>query len=119
MGEVLKIGQENEIEPISFEDFWTLYPRRVAKKEALKAWNRIDPSQHTAILIAVVAWRSTWLARDLQYTPHPATWLNGERWTDELPQSLHSSHARAESPVAGPRSAMPEHVRALLARLRK
>ena len=25
-----------------------------------------------------------WALREIQFTPHAATWLNGERWTDEV-----------------------------------
>ena len=71
--------------PPCFEDFWVLYPRHVAKLAARKAWARTRPADHVAILEALVSWRPVWKDKDPEYLPHAATWLNGERWEDELP----------------------------------
>lgn len=112
---------------VLFTDFWAIYPKRVARKLAERAWDKIDESEYGDILLALVAWRRVWRQRgDDQYTPNPASWLNGERWTDELPaeftrqQSSHASHEPAKLPEAGERrSAMPDAVRALLTKIRK
>ena len=119
MGEVVKI-EKDASEQVSFEDFWLLYPRRVARKDALKAWLQIPESQHVELIVGLAAWRQVWLSRgELQYVPYPATFLRGERWTDELPASNHSSHQPAAIPESGPRTTVPEHVRSLIARLRR
>lgn len=69
-----------------FEDFWAAWPKREAKKDALRAWNKLSPVQRVAALAALPAhverWRNEGRARN--HIPHPATWLNGERWEDEL-----------------------------------
>jgi hypothetical protein len=48
---------------------------------------RIEPVARSAVLDALVAhaavW-STWASADRQFVPHPATWLNGKRWEDEV-----------------------------------
>lgn len=112
-----------EISPDPFADFWLLYPRRVAKLAARKAWAKISPDLYAEILTTLVAWRQVWRDKDPEFLPYPATWLNGERWEDELPPA----YRRWETPQIGPRTAdqpapartpIPEHVRALLARLR-
>jgi DNA replication protein DnaC len=57
----------------------------------------------------------------MEYVPHPATWLNGERWEDELPVAIassHASHQPAQSTPLPARTTIPEHVRAVLAKLR-
>lgn len=108
-----------ETEP--FADFWLLYPRRVAKKDAQKAWGRIPETLHVRIFVALASWRTVWKDKDAEYLPYPASWLNGERWEDELPpeyRRTHLSHVPAQPTVAGPRTEMPEHVKALLAKLR-
>jgi hypothetical protein len=121
---VRMVTEQTEIDPISFTDFWTLYPRKVARKAAERAWQRVDPSEHGAILLALAQWRRVWRGRDDdQYTPHAASWLNGERWTDELPAGVadpaHASHAPAKPHSQdGTRSPMPDAVRALLAKIR-
>lgn len=74
-----------------FERFWQAYPRKVAKGGARKAWlvaiRNADPE---SIISAVCA--STW--RNNEYDPHPATWLNGERWLDAPALSLDQRLAR-------------------------
>jgi len=60
-----------------FEIFWKAYPRRVAKAVARKAWlqtAKIRPPLNE--LLAAID--------NGQFIPHPATWLRGERWSDEM-----------------------------------
>ena len=69
-----------------FETFWKLYPRRVARKDALKAWNALSVEKRLAAIVGLQAhlkfWRSTGTEKCFQ--PYPATYIRGERWTDEL-----------------------------------
>lgn len=106
----------------AFDDFWTLYPRHDAKKAARQAWAKIDASLHIPILISVADWRRVWNARDdHRYTPMPASWLNGERWEDEIPNEFrrtHASHVPAAPAAPSERTEMPANVRALIAKLR-
>jgi hypothetical protein len=69
-----------------FAQFWAAYPLKVAKKDARKAWGelRMTPELHAAIL-AALAWQGPQWAAQGYGTPYPATWLRGERWTDEPP----------------------------------
>ena len=69
-----------------FDVFWAAYPRKTDRKKALNAFTKINPSDDLlqTMLDAVSAWSSKWLAEP-QYTPHPTTWLNGERWNDAPP----------------------------------
>lgn len=81
---------KNDVNPdaleVSFEDFWNIWPKRLAKKDAQKAWARIPPMTHQQILRAVEAGKQTeqWLKEEGQYIPLPASWLRGERWEDEI-----------------------------------
>ena len=70
-----------------FEVFWELYPRKKAKKAALKAWcdKQLDQVAD-AVIAGIELQRAEFLvtmAEDPRKVPHPATWLNGERWKDE------------------------------------
>lgn len=104
----------------SFEDFWVLYPRHEAKKDARKAWERVDAARHVEILTALAAWRPYLLARESSFIPLPATWLRGERWEDELPKEGRvAAHVPTPPREATPKSVMPEHVKAMIARLAK
>jgi len=77
-----------------FDDFWSIYPRKVAKQNAIKAWGKAgaDDSQSLAeTIIADVKRRKEgeWRGREERYIPHPTTYLNQRRWEDEpstLPQ---------------------------------
>jgi hypothetical protein len=73
-----------------FEEFWQVYPRKVGKPLAIKAWNRaMKGSGHDKPLVgaAIVSglWRwvhsREWL--DRIFIPYPATFLNQRRWEDE------------------------------------
>jgi hypothetical protein len=69
-----------------FESFWSLYPRKVARKDALKMWTRLTTEQKFAALQSLPIHIRYWQAagRTKETTPHAASWINGERWTDEL-----------------------------------
>jgi len=67
-----------------FETFWLAYPRRIAKGGAKKAWaTALSKSSPEIITAAASAYAAT--NPDPQFVPHPATWLNTERWMDEPP----------------------------------
>ena len=109
----------------NFGAFWLLYPKKVAKFDAEKAWKKLSEADQLAAIVGLVPWRRVWMQRgELQYVPHAATWLNGHRWEDELPEqwaqgAAHASHAPAVLPETGRSTEMPAHVRAALAKLRK
>ena len=69
-----------------FSDAWNLYPRKVCRKDAEKAWLKLTPEQKFAVIHALPVharyWAMTGTAKE--YMPHFSTWLNGERWTDEI-----------------------------------
>lgn len=77
-----------------FADFWKVYPKKVAKAQALRAWRKIKPSAELAaeIIAAVGAYARTpaWTKDSGQYIPHASTFLNQGRWEDELPEASES-----------------------------
>ncbi len=119
--QVVQITEQPECD-ISFQTFYTIFPRREARKDALKAWGQLSPGDQLRAIVAIASWRRVFLDRGLQFTPLAATWLRGERWEDELPQEHQSNHASHKAVVTdqsqrtGP---IPEHVRTLFAKLRK
>lgn len=73
-----------------FDAFWVQYPRHLAKKDARKAWDRMQPSaalteQIIRAIAAQIRDRQRKAARRewVPEWPYPATWLRGERWLDE------------------------------------
>lgn len=70
--------------PAAFEEFWNVYPRRVGKDAALKAWRNATRRAGPDVLAGAVRYRDDpHRPTDKNYIPHPATWLNAGRWSDE------------------------------------
>lgn len=69
-----------------FNEFWDAYPRKIGKGHARKAFEKaitkVDPN---IIIDAAKRYRDD-QHRDPQFTAHPSTWLNGERWDDQPPE---------------------------------
>jgi uncharacterized protein YdaU (DUF1376 family) len=73
--------------PEGFEEFWTAYPKKTAKSDALKAWNKIKPDLIT--VLNALDWQrksEDWTKDSGQYIPYPASYLNSKRYEDEKPK---------------------------------
>lgn len=96
-------SRSNDERDAAFETFWTAWPRKVARKNALRAWasawksKTISAGDLPAILDAVgrAAASQDWIDEGGRYIPHAATWLRGERWKDAV-----TSTAAPAPPVA-------------------
>jgi hypothetical protein len=73
-----------------FEKFMTLYPRRVSKAAAYKAWQKIGIEKKASITTIMKALQAQLdagmfdFSDDLVHIAHPSTWLNEERWLNEI-----------------------------------
>lgn len=69
-----------------FNFFWTIYPKKQGKKEALKAYVKARKKASADELLSALreVKQKDWRSRELQYIPHASTWLNQERWNDEV-----------------------------------
>ena len=67
-----------------FDEFWKHYPRKVSKPNALKAWLKVKPDDELTKTIISAISKQNLSAREEQFIPHPASWLNGKRWEDEV-----------------------------------
>ena len=71
-----------------FETFWQEYPKKIGKGAAKKAFEKARLGGVTLESLVTAVRRqkcgSQWSKDDGQYIPHPATWLNQERWEDEV-----------------------------------
>ena len=85
----------------NFDRFWAIYPKRVSKKAALEAFEKLNPDDELmqTILKAVNAWLNTndWQKEGGRFVPNPTTWLKGHRWEDEIPEPV-----RERQPIAKP-----------------
>ena len=80
-----------------FLRWWSRYPLKVAKVDARRAWWTAQPSPALVeMMIEALAWQvPLWRAQGYG-TPYPATWIRGERWTDERPPTRGGA---AQAPV--------------------
>lgn len=85
--------KNRQVEPsdrtsVTFDAWWDAYPRKTGKAAAVKTWARMtitDREAAASILPEHVAyWERERTPK--HFIPHPATWLNGRRWEDELPE---------------------------------
>lgn len=68
-----------------FDEFYSEYPRKVGKGAARKAWAKaIKKADVHYIISSATCYAKTIVGTDQTFVPHPATWLNQERWEDEL-----------------------------------
>lgn len=108
---------EREREDAGFAVFWAAYPRKVSKaaaRQAFKqAWKKLPPFDEETILIGgLERAKAGW--DEPKFIPHAATWLNGERWTDES-DALAAARKAHERP--SPHTARSDAQRDHLARI--
>ena len=76
---------------VGFESFWSAYPRKTAKPEALKSFTKINPDEQTLAKMLAAVERSKlstdWTKDNGQFIPFPSTWLNQRRWEDETEEA--------------------------------
>jgi hypothetical protein len=70
-----------DAEPERFAEFYGLYPRKVARRTAAKAFaGALRRATADEIIAGLRGYR---FSPETQYQPHPSTWLNGDRWLDQ------------------------------------
>jgi len=76
--------------PDGFAEFWAQYPKKEAKAVAAASWlekrlhEDLPLRERAMAALAVQRTRPRWTKDDGTYVPNPGTWLNQERWTDEV-----------------------------------
>jgi len=113
-----------------WDEFWKIYPLKVGKGAALKAFDKAIKRANPQEIIDGAKRYADDPNRNPGYTAHAATWLNADRWADSLlppktPQN--GSRAIITTPtIVPPRysadealqgAPMPDSVRALLGRM--
>lgn len=71
----------------TFALFYSEYARHEARKDGLKAWLKLNPDEDLFAVIlkdVLLRKRTIWLGKESQYIPLPASYIRGERWTDEI-----------------------------------
>jgi hypothetical protein len=79
---------KNNIYTSEFLTFYQNYPKHIGKEPAWKAWKKhngnLPPLADLISKINEFKETEDWKKENGKFIPHPATWLNGKRWEDEL-----------------------------------
>jgi hypothetical protein len=89
-GHKLPVGVDVDDVVSKFEWFWKAYPNKVGKQVATASWFKVAsrgviPFEKIMDTVEKFKTSTKWREENGKYIPHPATWLNQQRWTDELP----------------------------------
>jgi len=75
---------------IEFDIFWNLYDKKVGdNKSCEKKWNNLKDEQRDKIIKTIPKFIQQF--EDKQFQPYPYTYLNGERWNDEVEATKQNS----------------------------
>lgn len=76
----------SKVNTVRFDRFYQPYPRKTNKQAAVKAFNKLNPDDALLeVMLAALEQQKLSDQWQRKIIPHPATWLNGRRWTDEMP----------------------------------
>lgn len=71
-----------------FERFWSAYPKKTGKGDARKSFLKIKPSsallERMLSALAAASASYQWQRDKGRFIPNPSTWLNQQRWEDEV-----------------------------------
>lgn len=68
---------------VDFETFWKAYPKKKGKVPAEKAWKKV-PAAIQGDVLAAMQQQARQDQQFQSYPPNASTWLNQERWKDEI-----------------------------------
>lgn len=92
----ISCNKNSEIEVLDqkemwFESFWEIYPKHQDKKKAKQKFLKActNEKEYKAIMDGLRNVLPVWAKKDTKYIPMPTTWLNGERWNDEVDMNLY------------------------------
>lgn len=98
----------------AFDIFWKLYPRKVSKAPAEKKFMTKckDPETFSAIIRSVGDHiQNAWDLSEMNFIPHASTWLNQEKWNDEVSHVRPKTTGANTSRNSNGRSSLVEQVR--------
>ena len=86
------VTKAKEPEPNNqFDEWWKLYPKKVNKQNAIKAWKAHTKKTKPEHIIEATRRQlntpDTALTRDPQYIPYPASWLNAGSYENETTET--------------------------------
>lgn len=82
-----------------FNEFWNAYDNKKDRKKCLAIWKRKKLDKIGLDIIAKVAYQHENDPQWPKYQPNPSTYLNGDRWEDEVRQAKESEGADVDKIV--------------------
>lgn len=93
--------QNKDIKPkekdSQFDIFWSDYPRKTGKGAARTSFAKAIKKATPDEIISGLLKHEIQAKTDVQFIPHPATWLNQERWTDEASKVAETTIGKGDS----------------------
>lgn len=89
--------------PERFNGFWAFYPRGENKQGAIRAWDKLQPSDELIDQMAVALKAQKQSEAWLQGIgiPYASTWINQRRWEDDLSKAAVQMHPELEPDARG------------------
>lgn len=85
-----------------FNTFWLAYPKKKGKKDARRAWAKLNPDRRLLYkMLAAIEEQKQTAQWKKGFVPHPTTWLNGELWEDEVTEADKKVHKTKLWPING------------------
>jgi hypothetical protein len=109
-----------------FNEFWQAYPsgpRKVAKKQCLDRWARLECAESASHILAHVEWMKTqpdWVKDGGAFVCAPMVYLNQQRWLDWTPEPERPKKPDALAEIKAHKGApMPENIRARIQQIKQ
>jgi hypothetical protein len=77
----------------NFDEFWSVYPNRAGKSQAVKAWNKHKPDLQ--VILNALSWQKETDGWKRGFVPMASTYINNARWEDESPNGSNDIFAGA------------------------
>jgi hypothetical protein len=98
------LGVTGTTEQDVFARFWEVWPRKVEKRAAERAFRSACKRESAEVILAGAERYRDDPQRRPEFTKHPTTWLNGDCWADESdtasPPAIEPDYYVAEKPSA-------------------
>jgi len=76
--------KETDIYSSSFNSFWNDYPRKIGKRKAFGIWKQRGLAKYLPEMLEFIKSAAKTKQWSDGFIPYPATFLNGNRWEDDL-----------------------------------
>ena len=87
--------KENLLED-NFSHFYEVYPKKTDKQRALKIWKTLNPNDDLFQRI-INHCQKAYIGREKKFVPAPSTYLNLEKWEDEIVSQYDFVESQAKS----------------------